>query len=350
MSDPPPHPPAPSVTPPAPGALPRAEAVELFLQRTRHVRTGSPHTLRAYRTDLRRLAAFLDRTGLDYLRLRRSAAERYLAEIAAESAPRTVRRRISCVRSFYRFLIQIEAATTNPFSALDLPSFDAKSETHKVWNAAEVERAVTALREDLLAARRAVAHAEPGRPRARTWGHLFLAARRRSVFVLMAVTGLRRGELIGLRAGSLVGTTNGFALRVTGKGSKTRTVPLSGAAYPALEDWLVVRRRVPTASDALFITQTGQPLLPKQLRRLLMKLNGRVRPQHAASPHTIRRTFASHRLAATGDIRAVQEVLGHASIATTQIYTYVDDAKLRQIVEADPFGRGEHARGPLLAR
>ena len=108
------------------------EAVELFIGRTRHTRTGSRHTERAYRIDLQHYGAFLNAEGLTLRTVRRRAAERYLARLSTEAAPRTVRRRVSCVRSFYRFLRGIEVVSANPFDALDLPAFDRKSETHKV--------------------------------------------------------------------------------------------------------------------------------------------------------------------------------------------------------------------------
>ena len=137
-----------------PGARPAdttfAEAVELFVGRTRHTCSGSPHTEAAYRTDLRHYAAFLTARGLAFDAVTRRDAELYLVRLSAEHSARTVRRRVSCVRSFYRFLRTVEAVAHSPFdAALDLPAIDRKSETHKVLTDDELAHALAHVGDDI---------------------------------------------------------------------------------------------------------------------------------------------------------------------------------------------------------
>ena len=322
------------------------EAVELFITRTRHTRTGSEHTERAYRTDLRHYQAFLTRRRVRYDAVSRRDAELYLSRLAGELAPRTVRRRISCVRSFYRYLRAIELVASNPFDALDLPDFDRRSETHKVLSADEFERVLQLLGNDVTEANQAFVSAERGRPKQRAFATLFSAARRRAALTLMGMGGLRTAEARGLTAGSIVAKPTGFSLTFVGKRSKIRTVPLVGAAYPALSDWLAVRRNVPAATDRVLLTLTGQPVGPKQIRRDCRVLGERVQTRHKLTPHVLRRTFATRALASSGDLRGVQDLLGHATISTTEIYTFIEEEGMRAIVEATGFGTGE--RGPVL--
>ena len=339
--------------PPLPGGPAFDEAARLFLQRTRHTRTGSPHTLRAYRTDLRDFGRFLvtsgDGAALPFDDLGRAHAERYLADLADRAEPRTVRRRVSCVRSFYRHARRLELVTENPFDALDLPAVDKMSETHKVWSEAEVDRALAILRREVRTAASTLRQADTHR-RPRAWRRLFHATRRRVVFVVLVTAGLRRAEVAALGSASLTQTADGFTLVVRGKGSKVRQVPLSAFAYPALFDWLSLRREVPLApgTDALFVSDEGHPMRPKAVYRICRWVAKRTEARHPLHPHLLRRTFATHQLAATGDLRAVQEVLGHASVATTQIYTHVDHAALRRVVEAAGLGRSERDVGPLV--
>ena len=321
-----------------------AAAVRLFLDRTRHARSGSPQTQRAYAADLAAFGRWLALGGLDWVALRRADAARYAAHLAAAGAPRTVRRRASCVRSFYRYLVQLEVAPRNPFDTLDLPAVDPFSETHKVLSAPELDAALGALRAAVRDAARAYA-ARRDRPR---FEALFAAARRRAMFVVAVAAGLRRAELVGLRRASLAADGTGFALHVVGKGGRSRTVPLHGDAYPALCDYLTLRRAVPAASDALFLTAAGHPVTVRQAYHLCAWVARRVETGHALHPHVLRRTLATRLLEATHDLRAVQEQLGHRSVSTTQIYTHVDRAALRRVVEAAPLVASEHAHGPLL--
>ena len=320
----------------SPPADPFEEAVELFLGRTRHTRSGSPHTEAAYRADLRHYAAFLDARGPEGLPLAfdavtRRDAELYLVRLSAEHSARTVRRRVSCVRSFYRFLRTVEAVAHNPFdAALDLPAFDRKSETHKVLTDDELAHALRLLATDVTRARQRLGD----RPSGRAFSRLLAATRRRAAVTLMALGGLRRAEVVGLTKDALVERPDGFSLRFAGKGGKTRTVPLSTAAHPSLVEWLTVRVRVPTVVPHVFVTTAGRPVDPQQIKRDCRRLGDRIGARFRLTPHVLRRTFATRALRASGDIRSVQVLLGHASIQTTEVYTHVDEDGLRALVES----------------
>ena len=252
---------------------------------------------------------------------------------------------MSCVRSFYRFLRTVEAVAHSPFdAALDLPAIDRKSETHKVLTDDELAHALRLLASDVTAARQRLDDTRSGR----AFSRLLAATRRRAAVSLMALAGLRRAEVVGLTKDALVERLDGFSLRFSGKGGKTRTVPLSTAAHPSLIEWLAVRVRVPTAAPQVFVTTAGRPVDPQQVKRDCRRLGERIGSRFRLTPHVLRRTFATRTLRASGDIRAVQVLLGHASIQTTEVYTHVDEDGLRALVESTHLGAPRADRPPAL--
>lgn len=320
--------------PGAGGGLTTHDAVELFIQRTRHTRSGSAHTERAYRTDLRDLSAYLARRRLDLWTVSRAEANRYLAELAARAKPRTVKRRVSCVRSLYRFLRSIEAVDANPFDALDLPGHDPRSETHKVLSAEQAEAALAVLADDVDQARARLDAARLSLDRTRAFRRYFVAARRRAVAALALLGGLRTAEIVGLPVTAFLARPEGFSLSFVGKGGKRRTVPVAEELTPILVDWLTVRRQVPTSAATVFVTLEGRPVQANQVRREVQALGERIGTPFTLGPHALRRTFATRVLRATGDLRGTGDLLGHRTVATTEIYTHVDQEGLRALVEA----------------
>ena len=331
--------------------MPFRGAVELFIGRTGRTKSGSPHTARAYRTDLRDFERFLTDRGLTLHSVRRREAEAFITILSARVCARTVDRRVSTLRSFYKFLGGIDEVTTNPFTAHDLPSFDRKSETHKVLTRDELERLSSRLSSDVADANRAFGKAAKAK-RPRAFASLMVATRRRACLSLMAFGGLRVAEVLALPKHAFQTRADGFSLTFTGKGNKTRSIPLVGFAYPAMFDWLTVRRHLPTSSQSVFVTMTGRPVWYSQIERSCVRLGEKIKTQVRLTPHVLRRTFATQNLKASGDIRAVQVLLGHASIQTTQFYTHVDEESLRRLVEATGhtmgIGQREHANGPLV--
>ena len=328
-----------------------AEAVELFIGRTKRTKSGSPNTGSAYRNDLRNFKSFLAARSIKLGDVRRREAEAYITMLSAEVSARTIRRRVSTLCSFFKFLLAIEAVARNPFVAHDLPSFDPKSETSKVLTTEQLERAVSLLSTDVAQAHRALEKAK-GAKRLRAFSALFVAARRRAMFTLMAFAALRRAGVTGLTRDAITSRPDGYALSFRSKGDKKRIVPLVGFAYPALFDWLTVRREIPTLAPQVFVTLNGKGIGKTQVERDCKAIGKRIKCSFTLTPHVLRRTCATRSLEASGDIRAVQELLGHTSIETTQYYTHVAPETLRKLVEmpgfASTFGPREHARGPLV--
>jgi integrase/recombinase XerC len=161
--------------------------------------------------------------------------------------------------------------------------------------------------------------------------------RDRAIMELLYATGLRVSELVGLKVSDLDGGEMEF--RVVGKGSKERVVLLGRAAREALNDYIDGGRRelasrAKTGSSALFLNYRGGPLTDRSVRRVIDRYIEEVSESLKISPHTLRHTFATHLLSHGADLRSVQELLGHSSVATTQIYTHVTRERLKQVYDA----------------
>jgi integrase/recombinase XerC len=160
-----------------------------------------------------------------------------------------------------------------------------------------------------------------------------LASRDKAMFELFYSSGLRLSELTGL-APADVNHADG-TVRVTGKGSKTRVVPVGTQALKALDNWLQTRAAITRHEpDALFVSRTGKRLSPRSVQQRLKTLALKQGLTTDVHPHVLRHSFASHVLQSSGDLRAVQEMLGHASISTTQVYTHLDFQHLAKVYDA----------------
>lgn len=283
---------------------------ENFLEMLAVERGASPRTLEAYRRDLHDVTAVLKRdpaaADVDGLR-------RYLAHMNTMGlAPRTAARRLSCLRQFFKFLYAEGVRADDPAASLESPRLGRP--LPKYLTAEEVER--------LLAAARGL----EGRQ----------GLRAAAMIELLYATGLRVSELVSLPANAL--PRNRPAIIVRGKGDKERMVPVGEAALGALTAYLDVRASyIPKAAKSsrwLFpsdsreghLTRAGFALLLKEISAAAGISPSRV------SPHVLRHSFATHLLANGADLRALQQMLGHADISTTQIYTHVLDERLRRLV------------------
>ncbi|HEV7564291.1 MAG TPA: site-specific tyrosine recombinase XerD [Solirubrobacterales bacterium] len=306
--------PALPAAPAAPGADARFSSLVLdFLAYLELERGLSRNTLNAYRTDLLQYGEYLGAHKLDALTARPAEIADFLAELATGEGERpacsssTIHRKAACLRSFYKHLRRDELIGDDPTAALSAPRRSKK--LPHVLNYAEVQK--------LLAAPRG---SEP------------TALRDRALLEVMYACGLRASETIGLELGD-VNAHEGF-LRARGKGSKERLVPLGRQAIAAINAYmrggrpkLIGERHEPK----LFVNFRGGPLTRQGLYKIVQRhardagLAGRM------SPHTLRHSFATHLLMNGCDLRAVQEMLGHADISTTQIYTHVDREYLRSV-------------------
>ncbi len=293
---------------------PQGELIDAFVSHLDLERHLSIHTIEAYRRDLTALEAFAERQGsslteLEYPMLRRFVAQRSTLGYARSS----IARQVASVRTFYRWATLRGHASHDPSERLGHPKAGS--------------RLPTVLRPDeaaaLVEAPPEVSDPVPTEPEA-------VALRDRAVLELLYGSGLRVGEVAGL-------TVEGIDLqrarvRVRGKGDKVREVPLSDPAVGALADYLrhsrpFVDKKDPD-TEALFFNRKGKPVSTRDLRAMLEHYRSVALPDRHVSPHTLRHSFATHLLEGGADIRAVQELLGHSSLATTQRYTHVSRSRL----------------------
>lgn len=285
---------------------PQASALPRYLEFLANERRLAAHTLSAYSRDGMLLGALSE--GRDPGELGSTDIRRFVAALHARGlAPRSLARMLSSWRGFFDWLVRRREIATNPCKGIRAP------------------RAARTLPEALSPdeASRLVAIDDASDT----------GIRDRALFELAYSCGLRVSELTGLDIGS-VDARSGEA-RVTGKGSKTRIVPVGAPALEALARWLPVRERLAAAGEkALFIGRSGRRLSPREVQRRIKLRAAAAGLAVDVHPHMLRHSFASHVLQSSGDLRAVQEMLGHASISSTQVYTHLDFQHLARIYDA----------------
>jgi integrase/recombinase XerC len=279
-----------------------------FLQRLKTERRLSPHTVSAYQRDLNALLGFCAREGieslaaLDSLEVRRFAAESHRRGLG----PRSVARRLSAVRTFLSFLVESGVIKSNSAIHVQAPK--------------PPRRLPATLDADQVASLLAISGEDP------------LTLRDRAILELFYSSGLRLAELVGLNLGDVDAADR--TVRVVGKGSKERVVPVGKQALAALHDWLQVRAELARAGEtAMFLSRRGGRVSPRTVQ---LRMNEWARRQGAPTgvhPHMLRHSFATHVLESSGNLRAVQEMLGHASLSTTQIYTHLDFQHLAHVYD-----------------
>lgn len=295
-------------------ATPPPRHVEMFLEMLSAERGAAENTLEGYRRDLVDFAAFAEKQGRSAKDANADLVRGYLKQLAGRGmAPRTQARRLSALRQFFRFLFAERIRSDDPTTVIDAPK--AGRALPKYLSEAEVDRL-------LACAANHVGHD----------GKRLVA-----LMEILYATGLRVTELVGLPLGAL--TRDGLMLVVRGKGGKERMVPLSEPAQDAIEDYLAVRPRFlpkdAKSSPYLFPSRSRQGYLTRARFAQILKelaIEAALDPVRV-SPHVLRHSFASHLLAHGADLRALQQMLGHADISTTQIYTHVLDERLRRLVQ-----------------
>ncbi len=268
------------------------------------------NTTAAYRRDLGHLAAFLK--GRRLSEARRDDLLRFVAAQGRKSTPATVSRRIAALRMFYKFLCMENPGTSDPSSALERPS--AWQRLPKILSPSEVEALLAAPAAQFAGRKRKSRHARA----------IFL--RDRAVLETLYATGCRAAEVAGLELAG-VNLEVGY-VRCRGKGGKERIVPLGGKAQTAVAEYLEGGRPrllgEGRESPRLFISRTGGRLDRTGVWRLVKHYLAAAAVGKNASTHTLRHSFATHMLQGGANLRAIQEMLGHASPTTTQIYTHLD--------------------------
>jgi integrase/recombinase XerC len=289
-----------------PAALDQLRRFAQYLAKERRL---SAHTSSNYARELQALTRYCDRQGiadwdiLDHAQVRLFAARSH----AAGLAPRSVQRRLSAVRSFLNFLIREGLLNRNCALEVRAPK--------------GARRLPVTLDADTMARLLEIPADDP------------LATRDRAIMELLYSSGLRLAELVGLNLQDL--NAGDRTVRVLGKGSKTRVIPVGRKALSALSAWFKQRQSlVRDDAQALFVGTTGRRLGPRAVqKRVAYWALRQGLPMHV-HPHLFRHSFASHLLESSGELRGVQELLGHADIATTQVYTHLDFQHLARIYDA----------------
>jgi integrase/recombinase XerC len=303
--------------------------IEHFVRYLQGEKNASEHTVSNYLIDLRQ---FIELTWGDeaeppyrWKEADRFAARKFLVSFQKlEMAPATTGRKLSALRSFYKFLVREEYVPLNPFTGLHLPK--KGSYLPSVLSMSEVDQ--------LLAAPRALAEAE----KPDSLFQEYVPVRDTAILEVLYSTGMRIGELVSMTE-NRIDILSGI-ISVLGKGKKERLCPLGRPAERALQNALSWRTDVWISlgvkgdpKNVIFLNRHGGPLTARSIERMLKKYVGYCGLKPTISPHALRHSFATHLLDNGADLRSVQELLGHASLSTTQIYTHVSIEKLKRVYE-----------------
>ncbi|GHD36462.1 tyrosine recombinase XerC [Parahalioglobus pacificus] len=286
-------------------------AIREFLTYLREVRQLSPHTLTNYQRDLNALLLFCDAAGLyEPDAVQESHIRQWVTGMHRKGlAGSSIQRSLSACRSLYNHLGRQAGQPRNPAAAVQAPRKPRK--LPKTLDADQLDHFLSKSDDSPL------------------------GLRDLAIAELFYSSGLRLAELSSLNIHDI--DRNGRLVTVTGKGSKTRTVPVGQAALTAIDNWLAQRPALAPDSDcadALFTSSRGGRLSERSIQARLRLLGRKAGMRQDVHPHMLRHSFASHMLESSGDLRAVQELLGHANIATTQIYTHLDFQHLAKVYDA----------------
>ncbi len=272
-----------------------------------HEANASPHTIKAYGSDLRQFAAFLETHGGSLASVDAHGVRAYIASLAGGTRKTSVARKLAALKHFFRFCARLGTRPDDPAATLAAPKREHFLPPHLTVD--EMFRVLDGI-------------SGAGPP----------AARDRALLELLYSTGIRVSELASLDWIDV--DRRAAVVRVLGKGRKERVVPIGATALTALEEY---RRRWPASrrrdQGAVFLNARGGRLTVRSVARIVAHHVGRAETRVRASPHAFRHSFATHLLNAGADLRAIQELLGHASLSTTQRYTHVDFARLAEVYD-----------------
>ena len=283
--------------------------IDGYLAYLRDVRRMSPNTVESYARDLAALAAFAEKRKLDPAALDRRELDAFVRSLMASGlSPRSTARAVACIRGFYKFLAVEQRRESSPADDLRAPR--AWAALPKFLDLEEVDRLL--------------AQPDVSRPR---------GLRDKALISVLYATGLRVSELISLKLPNLH-LQEGY-LTCIGKGDKERIVPIGQEATDWVQKYLAEARPklVPKSSPWLFVNARGGPLSRVGFWKLLKEYGLKAGITRNISPHVLRHSFATHLLDRGADLRAIQMMLGHADLSTTQIYTHVLEARLRSVYD-----------------
>src|SRR5450759_3414810 len=277
-----------------------------YLGHLANERRLSPHTSKNYARDIEALIELAGASPLDQLQIHQ--IRRFVAQLHARGLDgRSLARMLSAWRGFYRYLARDHGYTHNPCVGLRAPK--SKKILPQALSPDEAGRRIEIPAGDAL------------------------ATRDKAIFELFYSSGLRLSELTSLAPTDI--SFSDATVRVTGKGAKTRVVPVGSHALRAVQNWLKERAPlIKAGGDALFVSRSGMRLTPRAVQYRIKQWALKLGVNSNVHPHVLRHSFASHVLQSSGDLRAVQEMLGHVSISTTQIYTHLDFQYLAKVYDA----------------
>ena len=305
-------------------------AVGQFLNYLRSVRNSSPHTLRSYQNDLSQFITFLTPPGVEtppladvtHLMIREFVA--HLHDLNLEKS--SIARKLAAIRSFFKYAVREGLVMRNPARLVATPKLPKRIPS--VLSAEDLNAFL-----DGVVARPATTSGRRKRPGAPDEKRV-LVKRDRAILELLYASGLRVSELTGLNLADM--DRKELMLRVRGKGNKERIIPFGGKAEQALEAYGPTRDEILRKAgskgnyQAVFLNHLGTRLTPRSVARIVKKYVRLINVNWDLHPHSLRHAFATHLLADGADLRAIQELLGHSSLSTTQRYTH---ASIRQLLE-----------------
>lgn len=268
----------------------------------------SDHTVNAYRRDLKKLLEYCEKQSLMLWQgLNAHQARRFAASLhSAGMSPKSIQRVLSAARGLCHFLTRQGQIKSNPF--IDIRAPKAARRLPKTLTAEQIVQLVEISPDDPI------------------------SFRDKAFMELFYSSGLRLSELCDLTLVDLM--LDQALVRVTGKGQKTREVPIGSIAIQALRDWLIQRNKLKLVdAEAVFVSKWGRRINPRTIQQRLKHWAKKQGLDQAVTPHMLRHSFASHMLESSGELRAVQELLGHANISTTQIYTHLDFQHLAKVYD-----------------
>jgi integrase/recombinase XerC len=284
--------------------------IEAFLDYLRFERNYSEHTVVAYETDLRQFGDFLKSVGeeLDYTNVDADLIRSWVVNLMNSSKSTSVNRKLSSLRSFYRFLMKRGKTTVNPLAKITGPKNSKPLPTFLREN--DMDRLLDEI----------------------SYGEGFEAVRDRMILETFYATGMRLSELVGLNDTDV--DFSAMQMKVTGKRNKQRLIPFAGELAADLREYIIIRNEtIPERSDAFFVLKNGKRMYPEKVYGIVRRNLAKVVSVKKKSPHVLRHTFATAMLNHEAELKSVKELLGHESLATTEIYTHTTFEELKKVYE-----------------
>ena len=284
--------------------------IEAFLDYLRFERNYSEHTVVAYETDLRQFGDFLKSVGeeLDYTNVDADLIRSWVVTLMNSSKSTSVNRKLSSLRSFYRFLMKRGKTTVNPLAKITGPKNSKPLPTFLREN--DMDRLLDEI----------------------SYGEGFEAVRDRMILETFYATGMRLSELVGLNDTDV--DFSAMQMKVTGKRNKQRLIPFAGELAADLREYIIIRNEtMPERSDAFFVLKNGKRMYPEKVYGIVRRNLAKVVSVKKKSPHVLRHTFATAMLNHEAELKSVKELLGHESLATTEIYTHTTFEELKKVYE-----------------